>query len=811
MALSQKQLKEAVALLKEQAKLQQEFSNDFDAYLGGLKKANAYKKELNRLAEIEKKLVNEVSQAANGSQAQQDAQDKLNLLRDQTKELQKQADILDSALKDANKSKMLLAKGGNMAFKSLGKIPGLFKSIYGEIKGLGLFEMDKAVKKTALSMGVLSKENISFTDNLRNASLYTNNMGVSLEELAKMQADYSNEIGRSVVLSEAGLKAMSEMAAATGLSAEEVSKLSSDMDAIGYSAERTRDFMAKTMSNSSKIGLNASKVVKNIQQNMKLLNKFNFKNGARGLAKMAETTTKLGVDMNFAASMAEKLFDIEGAVDMSAQLQVMGGEWAKLADPFKLMYMARNDMGALTEALGEAAKSAVHFNEKTGEFAISGLEMHRLRKIAEQTGVAYEDLAEAGRNAAKLSKIKSQVNFSVTGDKELAEYMTNKATFKDGKAEIMVNGKPKLLKMLDAADKKLLKDQIKEEQNLAERAKQAQTFDDSLTNLINMFKVTMLPIVDGINDVLKPLVQDLFNNKDFQEKLKQLGKDIAGFVKGGAEFVKGVVKWSEKYLGPKGVLMAVLGYKGLGFLLEKKNWFDNGIALSQGFLAGQGKGGFMDMLPGGKGMRVGAKAVSNGKVLKGLGIMTKSLGKVAAPLAAIGVGIDAYSNSQDDSLTSGDAVKKTIDQNKFMAMGAAIGGIAGAGVFSLPGMAIGAGIGGLADMMLGDDALVGDYPTNKKANDAILSGGKITPIDKKDDLLAMKEGGAIDKFVNTNNKQPQIMKHEFGDINISGVIDISMPGGENIPIDFTKNPIFMQKLTSMIHSTTEKSIKGGKI
>ena len=44
MALSQQQLKKAVELLKEQAKLQQEFSNDFNSYLDGLKKANSYKK-----------------------------------------------------------------------------------------------------------------------------------------------------------------------------------------------------------------------------------------------------------------------------------------------------------------------------------------------------------------------------------------------------------------------------------------------------------------------------------------------------------------------------------------------------------------------------------------------------------------------------------------------------------------------------------------------------------------------------------------------------------------------------------------------
>jgi hypothetical protein len=870
MALNTKQLKEAVALLKEQAKLQQEFSNDFDAYLGGLKKANAYKKELNRLGEIEKKLVNEVQQAATGSQAQQDAQDKLNLLRDQTKELQKQADILDSALKDANKSKMLLAKGGAMAFKSLGKIPGMFKSIYSEIKGFGLFEMDKAVKKTALSMGVLSKENLSFTENLRNASLYTTNMGISLEELAQMQADFSNELGRSVVLSEAGLKAMSEMAAATGLGTEGTSKMVSDMTSIGYSAEKTRDFIADTMNNASKIGLNASKVVKNIQQNIKLLNKFNFKNGAKGLAKMAETTTKLGVDMGFASGMAEKLFDIEGAVDMSAQLQVMGGEWAKLADPFKLMYMARNDMEGLTAALGEAAKSAVHFNEKSGEFEISALEMHRLRKIAEQTGVAYEDLAQAGRNAAILSKIKSQVNFSVTGDKELAEYMTNKATFKDGKAEIMVNGKPKLLKMLDAADRQILKDQIKEEQNLAERAKQAQTFDESLTNLINMFKVTMLPIVDGINDVLKPLVQDIFKNEKFKEQLKQLGKDIAGFIKKGAEVVKWLAELAVSF-GPKGTLAVILGAKGL---MSAAGWIANGLLLAQGFNMGTGKG-FLGNIFGPKGKmytKSGNAFVQNGQAFStrtggklsggaqtsvlnaakpNFGNYLKSPGAIAGGVLAGGLaGYDEFSEQKEKGKSTGEAVGRGL----LKGLGAGGGAMAGAALGALLAPATGGlslllplllgGAGAAAGGALGDldtygvkDGIFGKTNTRR----AILQEGKVTPIDSKDDLLTAKNGGAVHKALNTiisqgelkplenideissmrtnsllekdlktKSEKPQIMKHIFEDININGSLMLSFPGGQTQEFKLDKDPVFIRKLTEMIHSETEKAINGGK-
>jgi hypothetical protein len=45
----------------------------------------------------------------------------------------------------------------------------------------------------------------------------------------------------------------------------------------------------------------------------------------KGLEAMGKLATKLGVKMDFAAGMSDKLWDIEGAVDMSAQLQVMGG------------------------------------------------------------------------------------------------------------------------------------------------------------------------------------------------------------------------------------------------------------------------------------------------------------------------------------------------------------------------------------------------------------------------------------------------------------------------------------------------------
>jgi hypothetical protein len=110
--------------------------------------------------------------------------------------------------------------------------------------------------------------------------------------------------------------------------------------------------------------------------------------------------------------------------------------------------------------------------------------------------------------------------------------LTNTAKLdKNGRAEIevMVNGKS-TKKFLNELSKAEVDKLIGDKKSLEERAKASQTFDDKLTNLINMMKVTMLPIIDGIDSVLGPLVTDLLGNKDFTAKMVNLGKDIAGFV-----------------------------------------------------------------------------------------------------------------------------------------------------------------------------------------------------------------------------------------------------------------------------------------
>jgi hypothetical protein len=97
--------------------------------------------------------------------------------------------------------------------------------------------------------------------------------------------------------------------------------------------------------------------------------------------------------------MSDKLWDIEGAVDMSAQLQVMGGAY-KLADPFHLMYMARNDMKGLTEEIANASQASMHLG-KDGGIEMTSMEMSRLKIVAKEANLEYDDLVKSEKNSLK--------------------------------------------------------------------------------------------------------------------------------------------------------------------------------------------------------------------------------------------------------------------------------------------------------------------------------------------------------------------------------------------------------------------------
>lgn len=798
-----KLVREALKLAKQEALLRKEVSESISDYLKGVEKTNRIKKDY--LANLKKQKQYEEEIKNGTAEEVAAARVKLEVILKTNAALKAQYEALNKALDTVNKKQMIASKVGAEALKGTAKLiqnmPNLIQQGFGKIKDIGLFDMDKSIRMAGLSMGVLGKQADSVRDNIKGAAWEASQVGVSIQDLAQMQASYSEELGRTVVLSKEGAESIAKMAADTMLGVEGASKLTAEFDAQGLSVEKTAQYMNDAMNSSRKLGLNAQKVIKNIANNIKMLNRYNFKGGLDGLTKMAQTAAKLGVSMEFASSFADKLFDVEGAVDMSAQLQVMGGEWAKLADPFQLMYKARNDIQGLTEDLGKAASASAHLNSK-GEIELAAMEMHKLKIIAQQTGVSYDELAQAGKNAFKLSKIQGQVQFNMSDEEK--EFLANTAKLDaNGKAYIEVKGDKKFLGMLGATGKDFVAKQIAEKKALGEMAKNAQTFDDALSNTVMGMKQFLLPIVEAINDGLLPRLQE-FQKKFTEEKW---GEKIANFGKIVGELVSTVGNFIIDNPIKTGLLL--LG----GFLMDKAMWFANGLLLAQGFNAGSsigGKGGGLSSLAGKAGGGLGKFGAAAGYGLAGAGVgMATDWGSQKAKDSGhedLGKGIGVLGKSAEYALY-GAAIGSLIP-----VLGTTIGAVAG-GI-------IGAGK-GLYDQYSDKEAVYNPDAMTRGMNDGvvhgknnfskgrgIIQGGKITPIDNKDDLMAWKKDGPVDKSMNNQGKT--VNQVEFSNITIDGKIEIVSPGNPGLIIDLMKDQGFRRDITRTIQVELEKNKIGGK-
>ena len=815
--MAKKNVTQAIKDLEMEAKLRQEVNSGLDSYLAKLLEYREKQKELNKLKDAELDIQTELNamlQAGSGASAAQIKAKKLELkaIKEMNKELSRKLDIEKKVLAEANKGNMVLAKSGKLAIDAVGKSVSLLGKGYGKLKSLGLFDMDKAMKKSALSMGLFSNQSASLRKNITAAAEQSLLLGGSVEDYSEIQTNFSDEIGRAVQLSDKGLKSIFEMGKATGMASGEAGELAGQFDKIGVGAEATAKFMNQALNDSQDMGINSTKVIKNIAKNISMMNKYRFKDGIKGLTKMALLSTKLGVEMDFASSMSEKLWDIEGAVEMSAQLQVLGGAWARLADPFKLMYQARNDAEGLTESIANAAAESMYM-AKDGSIQMNAMEMHRLRKIAEQTGLEYEKLAEAGKQAYRLSKVKTS---TVGMSDDMKEFIANTAKFKDGKAYIEIDGNEKLVSMLTDQDKLALKKIRAEKKSNEEIAKQALTFDEAFTNTVNGLKVFLLPIIEAINKKMLPALNNFtetFKKEKWGDTIKYFAEKVGNFV---ATIGKFIID------NPIESALVYFGTKIIGNLVQ---WGLNGAALFKGFntaakLSGWGSGGGTGGM-GGSGLPSGAK-----------GGKWASAGKGAIAGAALG----GANMLMSDEPVSGNGVGKLI--------GGILGGAAGTlldpflGPF---GTILGAELGSMLGGAIGDS--FDDSATVKPdVNDGVIKFNqkdKFTKVDDNTMIAGTNENGnkdlakaltigavggplagigsyLFDKFTNEKKasqptkSQSTIIKVEFGEMSINGNISVNIPGGKELGIELSKDSTFRTNITNIVQSNIEKAINGGK-
>lgn len=366
-----------------------------------------------------------------------------------------------------------------------------------------LTDIDSTIRKTNLAIGGTEKGYDNIRMSLESSAGYLARIGVSLSEAATYQRIITESTGRAVTLNSENVKSIGRMVSATGLQAEIVGGMIADMDLFGRGVKQTEKFVEETLNMANKLGLNGIAVTKKIGENLKKAQQFFFKGGQdKGLRNIVMLSEKFRLNIESAFSFAEKVQNIQGAVETAAQLQVLGGSFARLGNPFELLYQSRNDLEGFAKSLVKMTDNVAYFDSQSKTFKISAMELQRLRAAAEATGIPFENLTEQALEFGKLTRAGGQIGFFTNKeDKDMIAKMAKMT--EDGNFEIsfMKGGEQitKALSQLTSGDLKYIRET---EKSLEERAKQAMGFNDTLKSVTEELKATLLPLLKQLNSAL---------------------------------------------------------------------------------------------------------------------------------------------------------------------------------------------------------------------------------------------------------------------------------------------------------------------
>ena len=253
-----------------------------------------------------------------------------------------------------------------------------------------------------------------FQTRLTEALKSAQEFGGSFKDLVDVTEGLGDARGRVVNPSKEVMVNMVALSKTTGMSNKEIGSMVEKLTSFGYSQENATEKIHDMAVAARRVGLDASKFIKTMAENVDKVGGFGFKEGIKSLTRMNQQAQMLKTTFGaMVGNLQDSVLSPEGAIEAAAKFQMLGGAVGKLADPFQLLYMAQSDLEGLNKELTNSAKSAFQFNSQTGEFKASVEDMYRLKEQASITGTKMEDLVKAGREAAKIDYVKK--NFDLDG------------------------------------------------------------------------------------------------------------------------------------------------------------------------------------------------------------------------------------------------------------------------------------------------------------------------------------------------------------------------------------------------------------
>jgi hypothetical protein len=176
----------------------------------------------------------------------------------------------------------------------------------------------EAYKEVGLSIGLSVERSKGFSQAFKGSVAEIARFGGSIDDAKRIYETFAESSGRVRILGKDEVKEIYQLGKAANLVGSESATLFESFDLMGVGFERAGDYLENLIKESQSIGLNSSKVMKVLSNNMGRMQTFSFANGVEGMTKMSKLAVKMRMDVGDMLGMAEKFYQPEAAIEAAA-------------------------------------------------------------------------------------------------------------------------------------------------------------------------------------------------------------------------------------------------------------------------------------------------------------------------------------------------------------------------------------------------------------------------------------------------------------------------------------------------------------
>ena len=302
-------------------------------------------------------------------------------------------------------------------------------------------ELDQALRNQVnVGLGITGGLARDIRTNIIEAAEETTKYGIEVGDIADLYTGFIGELKKAVPLNKELLEDTAKAARASGLTMREASQFMGSLESLGINLIKGPKILEEMADTARSMGLNTSAFMGYATENLKLINTLGFEKGVRGFTEIAAKAASIRFDLNTAASKANELFEVDNAIELAAQLNVLGGEFGRLGNAIDLMFMPTNDFEGFTEAIMEAQKQFVSFNEETQSFEPTPLDLRRAREFAKAMGKDVNTVIEEAKSAARRDLIKDRISIIPGMDDKDRELIASLGQINEN-GEVTIKGK----------------------------------------------------------------------------------------------------------------------------------------------------------------------------------------------------------------------------------------------------------------------------------------------------------------------------------------------------------------------------------